>query len=103
MFVTIYLSQATWVRNPLLSTVEMMLNSGVIRARKQRLEGIQVSLGMNQCVFRTPKDANPACDAEDPTPRLLWLIHIHGMMLNLVINREKTQRLEVITASLGIH
>ena len=39
-----------------------MLNSRVIREKTQRLQMIQGGFGIHQCIFRTPKDPNPACD-----------------------------------------
>ena len=40
----------------------MMLDSGAIREKTQRLEVINGCGGLHQSVFRTPDDPNPACD-----------------------------------------
>ena len=51
-------------QNSLLSRVKTMLNSGANREKTQRLEVIQRGLVIDQCVFRTPNDPNPACDCK---------------------------------------
>ena len=49
-----------WVRNSLLSTVKTTLISRVIREKMQRLGVIQGGLGIDQLVFPTRDDPNPA-------------------------------------------